>query len=165
MKRTKPHPQDWREGRRLRAWELHQQGWSQKRIAEALGVSPGAVSQWIKRGRTGGVEALATRTPPGAPRRLTADQRAQLPALLAKGAEAYGFTGAVWTQARVAAVIEHEFGVQYHRDSISRLLRSLGWSVQKPTEQATQRDATAVATWQEERWPAIKKKPKMKGEP
>ena len=35
---------DWREGRRLRAFELKQQGWPQQRIAEALGVSKGAVS-------------------------------------------------------------------------------------------------------------------------
>jgi hypothetical protein len=34
---------DWREGRRLRAWELKQEGWSKQRIAEALGVSKGAV--------------------------------------------------------------------------------------------------------------------------
>jgi predicted transcriptional regulator len=39
-------PTDWREGRRLRAWELQQQGWKQKDIAAALGVTPGAVSQW-----------------------------------------------------------------------------------------------------------------------
>jgi transcriptional regulator with XRE-family HTH domain len=35
----------WREGRRLRAFELNQEGWSQQHIAEALGVSKGAVSQ------------------------------------------------------------------------------------------------------------------------
>src|ERR687890_96970 len=53
---------DWREGRRLRAFELKQQGWSQQRIAEALGVSKGAVSQWMKRARDGGgVEALKRR--------------------------------------------------------------------------------------------------------
>jgi transcriptional regulator with XRE-family HTH domain len=40
---------DWREGRRLRAWELNQEGWPQQRIADALGVSKGAVSQWMKR--------------------------------------------------------------------------------------------------------------------
>ena len=34
---------DWREGRRLRAWELKQQGWSQQEIANALGVSKGAL--------------------------------------------------------------------------------------------------------------------------
>src|SRR5829696_5948268 len=53
---------DWREGRRLRAFELKQQGWSQQRIAEALGVSKGAVGQWMKRARDGGgVEALRRR--------------------------------------------------------------------------------------------------------
>ena len=34
---------DWREGRRLRAWELKKEGWSQQRISDALGVSKGAV--------------------------------------------------------------------------------------------------------------------------
>jgi predicted transcriptional regulator len=40
--------QEWR---RLRAWELWQQGWKQKDIATALGVTKGAESQWIKRSR------------------------------------------------------------------------------------------------------------------
>ncbi|MDP8946651.1 MAG: helix-turn-helix domain-containing protein, partial [Actinomycetota bacterium] len=40
---------DRREGRRLRAWELKQEGWKQRDIARALGVSKGAVSQWMKR--------------------------------------------------------------------------------------------------------------------
>jgi len=39
---------DWREGRRFRAWELREKGWTQQRIAEALGVTQGAVSQWLK---------------------------------------------------------------------------------------------------------------------
>jgi transposase-like protein len=64
---------DWREGRRLRAFELKQQGWSQQRIAEALGVSKGAVSQWMKRVRDGGgAEALKRRPAPGARSRLSA---------------------------------------------------------------------------------------------
>lgn len=45
---------EWREGRRLRAWELHEAGWSQAAIAEALGVTPGAVSPWMRRAREGG---------------------------------------------------------------------------------------------------------------
>lgn len=42
---------DWREGRRLRAWELHEQGWRQQEIATALAVTKRAVSQWMLRGR------------------------------------------------------------------------------------------------------------------
>jgi len=80
---------DWREGRRLRAWELKQQGWSQGEIACALGVTEGAVSQWMKRARAGGVEGLKKRTSPGAASRLSEQQRAQLKDLLAHGAPAH----------------------------------------------------------------------------
>ena len=51
-------PKDWKEARRLQGWHLMQQGWSQCEIAEALGVSEAAVSQWVKRGCEGGPEAL-----------------------------------------------------------------------------------------------------------
>ncbi len=151
--------------RRQRAWELYQAGWWQKDIAVALGVSRGAVSQWIKRGREGGVEALRTRPRPGGPAKLTAEQRAQIPGLLARGAEAYGFRGDVWTAARVAAVIWRSFGVRYHRDHVSRVLRQAGWSRQQPIERATQRDEAAIRRWYEERWPALRKKRPRKATP
>ncbi len=44
-------PQNGREGRWMRAWELHEAGWKQKDIAAALGVSEGAVSQWFKKAK------------------------------------------------------------------------------------------------------------------
>jgi transposase len=84
-------PKDWKEGRRFQAWHLLQQGWSQRQIAAALGVSEGAVSQWMVRAREAGAEALRHRPRPGAPRRLTAEQLTRLPTLLQRGAEAYGF--------------------------------------------------------------------------
>src|SRR5215468_8784586 len=93
-----PKRADWREERRKRAWGLKQDGWPQKDIAAALGVSPGAVSQWLKRAREhGGVEGLKRQPPPGMTPRLSAAQRAQLPALLARGAESDGYRGDVWT--------------------------------------------------------------------
>lgn len=131
----------------------------------ALGVSPGAVSQWIKRGREGGVEALRTRPRPGGPARLTSEQRAQIPGLLSRGAQAYGFGGDVWTAKRIAAVIWRTFGVRYHPDHVSRLLRQAGWSRQQPIERATQRDEEAIRRWHEERWPALRKKRSRKDTP
>jgi transposase len=104
---------NWREGRRLRAFELKEQGWKQKEIAEALGVTEGAVSQWMKRAREQGVEGLRHKPPPGATPRLSEDQRARVPKLLAQGAQAHGFRGEAWTCERVAIVIRREFGVSY----------------------------------------------------
>src|ERR671928_414568 len=77
---------DWREGRRLRAFELKERGWKQTQIADALGVTEGAVSQWMKRAREEGVEGLRHKPPPGATPRLSEDERARLPELLAQGA-------------------------------------------------------------------------------
>ena len=85
-----PRKADWREERRPRAWKLKEQGWKQKDIAVALGVSEGSVSQWLKRGRAGGVAALKAHPPTGMTPRLTAEQKMQIPVLLAKGAEVYG---------------------------------------------------------------------------
>jgi transposase len=117
------------------------------------------VSQWLKRAREhGGVEGLKRRPPPGMTPRLSLEQRAQLPLLLAKGAEAYGYRGDVWTARRMAQLIADTFGVRYHRDHVSRVLRQLGWSRQHPLTRATQRDEQAITRWQEERWPALRKK-------
>ena len=150
---------DWREGRRRRAWELRQAGWNQAEIAAALGVTRGAVSQWLTRARVEGVEeGLRAHPASGRPPKLTLEQRAQLPALLDRGAEAYGFRGQVWTCKRVGEVIRRTFGVTYDPAHVGRLLHTLGYRVQRPTERATQRDEAAIRGWWERRWPARKKR-------
>jgi transposase len=121
---------DCREARRLRGWELHQQGWSQRQIAVELGVTQGAVSQWLKRAREGGgQDALHRRTAQGRRAALTDEQFTQLPALLACGAQSFGFPVDKWTTIRVAALLERVFGVSYHPSHVSRLLRKHcpGW--------------------------------------
>src|SRR5437667_9420880 len=113
----------------------------------------------MKRGREGGVEALKAHPPQGVKPKLTVEQKAQIPELLAKGAESYGFRGDVWTASRVAEVIARTFGVRYHRDHVGRLLREAGWSRQQPIERASQRNEEAIKEWYEQRWPAMKKTP------
>jgi transposase len=154
MSTASKKPIDVGEWRRRRAWELHQAGWWQNDIAAASGVIRAAVCQWIKCARNGGgVEALRSRPHLGGPSKLTAEQRAQIPALLARG-----FRGDVWTAKRIAEVIWRTFGVHYHPDHVSRLLRQAGWSVQRSIRRATQRDEQAIQCWYEERWPALRKK-------
>jgi transposase len=150
-------PRNWKEARRLQAWHLQQEGWSQRQIAGALGVSEGAVSQWMTRGRDGGPEALRHRSHPGAARRLSPEQLARLPELLHRGTEAYGFRGQVWTRSRIAAIVQLAFGISYHPRHVGRLCHVIHWSPQKPARRACQRDETAIARWREETWPAIKR--------
>jgi transposase len=128
-------------------------------------VTPGAVSQWLGRGRTGGRAALRTKPRLGRQPRLTAEQRAQIPALLTKGAEAHGFIGDIWTTGRVATVIKRAFGIGYHPAHVSRLLRQIGWTLQKPVRRASQRDESKITAWREQDWPALRAKRRRSSAP
>jgi len=157
-------PHDWKEARRWRALELKRGGWSQRRIARALGVSEAAVSQWFGNVKESGEQALRARPRPGAPLRLGQTRRQLLPELLAHGAEAYGFRGKIWTCGRVAKVIERGLGVAYHKAHVSRLLKELEWTPQKPIERATQRNEVLIESWRTDVWPELKKRLAVSGE-
>jgi transposase len=142
----------------MRALELHHQGWSQRLIAAALGATESAVSRWLAAARSGGSEALVSRTDQrGVAPRLTPEQMRLIPDFLWHGAEAYGFRGDVWTCGRVAGVIREEFDVSYSNSQVSRLLKRLGWTPQVPITRAIQRDEEAIARWRAESWPALKR--------
>src|SRR5215207_11407027 len=151
-------PDDWREWRRLRALQLKEQGWYQRDIAAALGVSEDAVSRWLIRARDGGPEALLARSSPGHPPKLSSAQKRLIPEFLWHGPEAYGFRGQVWTCARVARVIQEEFGVRYHKDHVGRLLKELRWTPQVPIKRAIQRDEEAIERWRAEVWPELQRR-------
>jgi len=58
-----------------------------------------------------------------------------------------------------------EFGITYAPRHVGRLLKQIKWTRQKPVERADQRDEQAVAEWQAETLPNLKKKPNAKGAP
>lgn len=138
--------------------QLKQAGWYQRDLAEALDVSEVTVSRWLSRARGGGIEALLDRPAPGRPAELSPAQRASIPGFLWHGPEAYGFRGRVWTCARVAKVIEQEFGVAYHKGHVARLLKELHWTPQAPTRRATQRDEAAIGRRRRVARPALLKR-------
>lgn len=148
------------EALRHRCVELKQAGWKQADIARAFGLTPAWVSQTLKTFRQQGQSGLITGKRTGAPPRLSMVQLDQLTTELAKGAQRHGFSGQVWTRPRINQVIDKLFGVSYDPSQIGRLLKKVGWSRQKPARQARQQDQQAVANWQEERLPALKKSPR-----
>ncbi len=144
----------------MRALDLKQEGWRQRDIASALAASEVSVSRWLARARQGGAEALLARHAPGRPPKLSPQQKNLIPEFLWHGAEAYGFRGEVWTCARIAKVIDEEFGVPYHKDHVGRLLKELHWTPQVPLKRAIQRDEKAIERWRAEVWPELLRRAK-----
>lgn len=154
--KAKYKPSDY-EAFRKRCVEMKEAGWRQKDISVALGLTEGWVSQTLKKYRDSGTQGLLARKATGAPPRLTADQLEKLVEELKLGAQHHGFSGEVWTRQRVNTVIERLFGVSYDPTQVGRILKKLGWSLQKPTKKARQQNAEKVSQWREKVLPALKK--------
>lgn len=148
------------ENRRVEAVKLvEQQGWRAIDAARRAKVTPRMMSIWLKQYRSGGLKALRARPTPGRPLRLSNTQRNKLTRILLKGARASGFSNDLWTCPRIGRVIELQFSVRYHVDHIGRLLNALGFSAQKPSRIAIERDERQIRNWIKNKVPRIKKKP------
>jgi transposase len=154
------------EGRRLRAVKLFEQGRTKAEVARHLGVSNQSAGRWHQAWTTGGRKALQHAGRVGRQPRLRPLDRVKLAADLQRGPEkTLGHATALWTLPRIAALIGQEFGHSYSTSQVSRLLRQIGWSCQKPARRALERDEPAIRVWKQRRWPAIKKKPVAKDAP
>lgn len=148
------------EQRRLRALRLLGEGFSPVEVARQIGVDRRSVRRWKAAARKGGAKAVAAKPAAGRPRRLAARNLTRLRRLLLKGAQAAGLPTDLWTCPRVGWLIERHFGVHYHPAHVSRMLHGLGFSPQKPTRRAIERDEERIRAWIEQDWPRVKKTPR-----
>jgi transposase len=142
--------------RRLEAARRFAHGATQAEVARTFGVSAQAASIWYRRWRQGGAQALRGAGRAGRRPRLSAAELEAVDQALRKGPEAFGFGTDLWTLDRIAQVIQRLTGVGYHPGHVWRLLRRLGWSLQRPARRAAERDEAAIARWRAQEWPRIK---------
>jgi transposase len=151
------------EQRRRKGMRMLARGVTQAEVARALDVSRQTVSNWARAATT---DAQAWRRKPlGRPAGLSTTEKSRLSKQLVAGAVACGFPTELWTLARVGALLQVEFGRVYSTTQVWRLLRSLGFSSQRPTGRAIQRDEPAILAWKKQRWPALKKSAAPKAAP
>jgi transposase len=153
------------ERRRLDAVDLLRQGIHQAEVARRVGAHRQSVNRWARQLEQGGKRALRKAGRAGRKPRLTAEHLRRIEIGLKRGPQALGFETALWTSWRVAYLIERECGVKYHSSQAWRILRQLGWSCQRPTGRALERDEEKIREWKQKRWPEIKKKPARKAAP
>lgn len=146
-----------RETRRRIAGRLLLQGRPLQEVADTVDASLSSVKRWKKAVLKGGLDALATKPRSGRPPALSDADKDRLLEILLAGPIQAGYRTDLWTCKRVAEVIEREFGVQYHERYPWEILRSLGFSCQKPEQRAREQDEEAVRHWRRYTWPRLKR--------
>jgi transposase len=132
-------------------------------VARLLGVNRNSLYRWRQQAKDGR-DGLAAKPHRGPTPRLSTTQLAELERLLEQGAQAHGWSNALWTAARVAKLIERHFHETFHPDHVRRFLRArLGWTSQKPKRKARERDDDEVARWLAQEFPRILKATRRRG--
>jgi len=132
-------------------------------IAHQLKVHRSTVPLWIEHWNRYGEEGLWEGHRCGRPPGLTERQRQKLADILDSGPVAYGLETGLWTSPLVSQIVRDEFDLGYHPGHIRKLLRQLGYSVQRPTTRLAQADAKQKRKWVRYTYPNLKKTPKTKG--
>ena len=133
-------------------------------VAAAYGVNVRSVFRWLADFANGGQKALLAKPIPGRPPKVTEEEMRWLAnAVRDNTPQQFKFAFGLWTLSLITALIERQFGKKLSLSSVSRLMKMLGFSAQKPLYQAWQQDATLVRTWETETYPAIRAEAKACG--
>jgi len=146
------------EARRRKGMGLLARGVAQAEVARQCAVSRVSALRWEQQRKAAKAKAWKRR-PLGRRPKLTLAHKQTLEKALEQGAQAHGFLNDLWTLPRVAMLIERQSDVRLHTGHVWRLLGQMGWSLQRPSGRAVQRDEAAIARWKKHTWPALKKSP------
>ncbi len=145
------------EALRIRSVERVLAGERHADVASAIGVAREVVSKWVAAYRKGGWEALHRTVAPGATSKLTTRQLEWLlKTITTKNPSQLQFPFALWTREIVRALIKRRWGITLGLSSITRILRKLGLTPQKPMARAMERDPVAVRLWVKTAYPKIR---------
>jgi transposase len=150
------------EERRMKAAALLEKGVHQAEVARQVGASREAVRQWDNLRKKKGLSGLKKAGRAGRKPRLQAKQQDKIIAGLKRGPRSLRYNTDLWTLPRVGDLIKRISGIEFSEVHVWRILRSLGWTPQKPTSRAKERDEEAIRHWKRYRWPQVKKKPEKK---
>ena len=143
--------------RRRRAGRLFGQGHSQAEVAHRLGVSRVSAKRWYDAWSRDGPDGLTSTGPLGRRPQLEESEWLEVEQVLLAGPQVAGFDADLWTLRRVAEVIESTAGVAFHPGHVWRVLRGGGWSLQRPTTKARERDEDRILEWRKDDWRRLKK--------
>lgn len=133
-------------------------------VMHSLGFCRTAIYPWLRTYEDKGLEALVEKIAPGPEAKLTERQRQQVKRwILGKDPRQYGFDFGLWSRRIVQSLIQERMGIECGLTAVGRLLARLDITPQKPLRRAYERDPAAVALWEKETYPRLRKRAKRIG--
>jgi transposase len=143
--------------RRLLALAVVLDGHPRTEAAEQTGMERQTLRDWVHRYNEGGVDALKSRRSPGPTPALTAEQMAELKALVVQGPDPAVDNVVRWRCVDLRQKVADRFNVDVHQSTIGKWLRRFGMTRLQPRPFHPKKDAAAEA--------AFKKRARIGGPP
>lgn len=147
---------------RLHAIMLSVEGHTSTSISDVLKVDRTRVPKWIKAWNEHGVDGLLEGHRSGRKKRMSKENIEKLSDIIESGPVSYGLNTGVWTSPIITEVIRLEFDITYHPGHVRKILKDIGFSVQRPTYKLINADPKKKNRWVRYTYPNLKKTPRQR---
>lgn len=146
---------------RIRAVKAVQSGKHPEDVIKTLGFSRSCIYAWLAKYRNDGWDGLNARQSSGRPMKLNGPQIDWIYSAIVGGdPRQYRFEFALWTREIIQALIFKKFKIKLGLSSVTRLLKQLGLTCQRPIFKAWQQNNQQVNNWLKKVFPKIKRRAK-----
>lgn len=132
------------QSRRLLSLAAVYDGMDRANAARIGGMDRQTLRDWVHRFNEEGPDGLIDRKPPGAPRRLSEAQRAELATIVETGPDPEKDGVVRWRRIDLQRVIKERFDVEYHVRHVGDILHELGFSHVSARPQHPRQDAETI---------------------
>jgi transposase len=132
------------------------------KIARLLKINRTTLPIWIRNWNKYKEVGLLEGHRSGRKNKLSEVSKDKLYDIIESGPIAYGFNSGIWTSVIISEVIKNDFNIDYHPGHVRKLLKRIGFSVQRPNYHLKRGDPEKKSKWRRYSHPNLKKKPLQK---
>lgn len=133
-------------------------------VVRVFGVPERTVFDWLARYRSGGWQALREGKRNGRPRKISGQIMSWLYNAITLGdPRQFQLPFCLWTLDIVRGVLKRQHGIELSKSAVSRLLRHMGLSAQRPIYRSYKRDPEELDKYLNKTFPAVKRLAKKLG--